>query len=292
MFKIKFLRNILLTSIAIVIMFPLYDIFIAYPSFIKLLSEEAKDVSVRTATYLTAILNLRKRGLNKEYLAFNSRTIQSVMRDLNILKIKIYSPSGEAVYSTDRSDVEHIINEKYINLIMDRGDVFTRLRLEGAKSVEGHLVETSLAVTYVPIMKSSSFPGIIKIYYDITKAKGRYDKLRSEAAVLAIILASGLMILVFITSFKASKVINERAQILGEREELILELREALAKVKTLRGLLPVCSVCNKIRNDRGDWSHVDVYITEHSEAEITHGYCHECEKKHFPRNFKEKTGS
>ena len=288
MFKIIFLRNILLTSIAIVIMFPLYDIFIAYPSFIKLLSEEAKDVSVRTATYLTAILNLRKRGLNKEYLAFNSRTIQSVMRDLNILKIKIYSPSGEAVYSTDQSDVEHIINEKYINIIMAGRDVFTRIPQEGAESVEGHLVETSLAVTYVPIMKSSSFSGIIKIYYDITKAKGRYDKLRSEAAVLAIILASGLMILVFITSFKASKVINERTQILGEREELILELREALAKVKTLRGFLPVCCVCNKIRNDRGDWSSVDVYITEHSEADITHGYCPQCEKKQFPRNFKD----
>lgn len=288
MFKIKFLRNILLTTIAIVIMFPLYDIFIAYPSFIKLLSEEAKDVSVRTATYLTAILNLRKRGLNKEYLALNSRTIESVMRDLNILKIKIYSPSGEAVYSTDRSDVEHIINEKYINIIMDRRDVFTRIRLEGAESVEGHLVETSLAVTYVPIMRSSSFSGIIKIYYDITKAKGRYDKIRSDAVVLVIILASGLMILVFITSFKASKIINERAQILGEREELILELREALAKVKTLRGLLPVCSVCNKIRNDRGDWIYVDVYITEHSEAEITHGYCPQCERKQFPQNFKD----
>jgi hypothetical protein len=287
MFKIKFLRNILLTSTAIVIMFPLYDIFIAYPSFIKLLSEEAKDVSVRTATYLTAILNLRKRGLNKEYLAFNSRSIESIMRDLNILKIKIYSSSGEAVYSTDQSDVEHIINEKYINIIMDRGDVFTRLRPEGAESVEGHPVETSLAVTYVPIMKSSSFSGIIKIYYDITKAKGRYDKIRSEAVVLAIILASGLMILVFITSFKASKVINERAQISGEREELILELREALAKVKTLRGLLPICSVCNKIRNDRGDWISVDVYITEHSEADFTHGYCPQCEKKQFPRNFK-----
>ena len=83
------------------------------------------------------------------------------------------------------------------------------------------------------------------------------------------------------------KEIIERQQVEKEKEILITELKEALAKVKTLRGLLPVCSSCSKIRDDHGNWCHVDVYIRDHSEAEITHGYCPECEKKHFPQNFK-----
>lgn len=85
-----------------------------------------------------------------------------------------------------------------------------------------------------------------------------------------------------------NKEITERKKSEKEREKLILELRDALAKVKTLRGLLPICSVCNKIRDDKGNWTFVDVYIRDHSEAELTHSYCPECAKKHFPQNRKE----
>jgi hypothetical protein len=54
----------------------------------------------------------------------------------------------------------------------------------------------------------------------------------------------------------------------------------ALAEVKTLRGFLPICSSCKKIRNDKGYWQAVEQYITEHSEAEFTHGLCPDCLKK------------
>jgi hypothetical protein len=67
-----------------------------------------------------------------------------------------------------------------------------------------------------------------------------------------------------------------------ERERLVVELKDALANVKTLKGLLPVCASCNKIRDDKDHWTNVDVYIRDHSEAEITHGYCPECVKKYF----------
>jgi methyl-accepting chemotaxis protein len=83
------------------------------------------------------------------------------------------------------------------------------------------------------------------------------------------------------------KEITGRKKSEKERERLILELKDALVKVKTLRGLLPICSVCNKIRDDKGNWTYVDVYIRDHSEAELTHGYCPECEKTHFPQKEK-----
>jgi len=65
-----------------------------------------------------------------------------------------------------------------------------------------------------------------------------------------------------------------------ERERLILELRDALEKVKTLGGLLPICSSCKKIRDDKGYWTQLEVYFSEHSEAEFTHGLCPECAEK------------
>jgi len=55
------------------------------------------------------------------------------------------------------------------------------------------------------------------------------------------------------------------------------ELQEALTKIKTLRGLIPICASCKKIRNDTGYWQQLEEYIVEHSEADFTHGLCPEC---------------
>ncbi len=61
------------------------------------------------------------------------------------------------------------------------------------------------------------------------------------------------------------------------------ELRRALADVKTLRGIVPICSHCKKIRDDKGFWEQVDVYVRDHSEAEFSHGLCPACIKVVYP---------
>jgi len=68
-----------------------------------------------------------------------------------------------------------------------------------------------------------------------------------------------------------------------EREKLITELQEAIAKVRTLRGLLPICSSCKKIRDDKGYWNQLESYIQEHSDAAFSHGICPECLKRIYP---------
>ena len=60
-------------------------------------------------------------------------------------------------------------------------------------------------------------------------------------------------------------------------------LQEALDNVRTLRGLLPICSFCNRIRGDEGEWHRVDVYIQRNSEANLSHGVCPRCIAEHFP---------
>ena len=64
---------------------------------------------------------------------------------------------------------------------------------------------------------------------------------------------------------------------------MIGELREALAKIKTLRGLIPICSRCKKIRDDKGFWQRLEVYIHEHSEADFSHGICPDCMRELYP---------
>jgi hypothetical protein len=74
--------------------------------------------------------------------------------------------------------------------------------------------------------------------------------------------------------------ITEQKQLEEQREQLIEELRNALADIKTLRGLLPICAWCKKIRDDRGYWNQIEAYISDHSDARFTHGICPECQKK------------
>jgi phosphoserine phosphatase RsbU/P len=68
---------------------------------------------------------------------------------------------------------------------------------------------------------------------------------------------------------------------LAERVE---ELQEALAHVKRLQGILPICMYCHKIRNDKDSWDQLEKYISEHTDAEFSHGMCPECLKKYSPR--------
>ncbi len=63
----------------------------------------------------------------------------------------------------------------------------------------------------------------------------------------------------------------------AKAEQLIRELQTALANVKLLSGLLPICATCKKIRNDQGYWKQLEAYIESHSEATFTHGTCPDC---------------
>jgi len=65
------------------------------------------------------------------------------------------------------------------------------------------------------------------------------------------------------------------------------ELQNALNHVKTLKGLLPICANCKKIRNDQGYWEQIEQYVREHSDAAFTHGICPECLEKLYPEEFK-----
>lgn len=77
--------------------------------------------------------------------------------------------------------------------------------------------------------------------------------------------------------------ITDRKRSEEERDRLISELREAVSKIRTLSGLLPICSSCKKIRDDKGYWRQIESYIQEHSEAEFTHGICPACARKLYP---------
>lgn len=84
----------------------------------------------------------------------------------------------------------------------------------------------------------------------------------------------------------AASIIRDISQIKKtekEKETLIAELKQTLEQVKKLEGLIPICSSCKKIRDDRGYWNQIETYIRDHSEAEFSHSLCPDCAKKFYP---------
>ena len=74
-----------------------------------------------------------------------------------------------------------------------------------------------------------------------------------------------------------------------EQQELIKSLKRAVLEIKTLQGIVPICSFCKKIRDDKGFWSQVESYVSHHTDAQFSHGVCPDCQEEQYPDLFNNK---
>ncbi len=126
--------------------------------------------------------------------------------------------------------------------------------------------------------------------YGVSNLVGHYFKISSFFLIYRAIIRTGIekpYDLIFRdlkeTNQKLNQEITVRKQTEAEREALIGELQAALKEIKTLEGILPLCSFCKKIRNDAGEWEQVDVYIHKYSRADVSHSICPRCMEEHYP---------
>ena len=94
----------------------------------------------------------------------------------------------------------------------------------------------------------------------------------------------------FIASFLVVSLVLRHYEVMRDDNEVTIEsnmkvLEKANSKIKTLKGLVPICSSCNKIRDDKGYWQLVEVYVSEHTEANFSHGLCDECSRRLYPKH-------
>ncbi|OPY83851.1 MAG: sensory histidine kinase AtoS [Smithella sp. PtaU1.Bin162] len=83
--------------------------------------------------------------------------------------------------------------------------------------------------------------------------------------------------------------VTDRRLAEAEREKIIAELQQALSQVKTLSGLLPICASCKKIRDDKGYWHQVELYVRDRTKAEFSHGICPDCAQRLYPEYYTKK---
>ena len=215
------LRNILITCLAAAIVFPLYSALMVYPSFETFLVKNTEDNAIRTGELLATILNTHDHELTHDSFSDDSfGKIKEVKKDLRLEKLKIFSISGEVLFSTDTKDLGKINKKKYFHEIVAKGKIHTQVVQKDGTSMEGRLVRSDVVETYIPIKSNGRFIGAFEIYYDISLRKMNLYNLITRSSAGNVAIAVILLITSLITLYRASKTTLERD--LAEEE-----LREA-----------------------------------------------------------------
>lgn len=180
---------------------------------------------------------------------------------------------------TRRSIVQAGLSEKYKSVL--EGDKIDEKEVYFPTTTGGKVVYSN--IRGVPITRDGKIIGAVFISEDVTQLKKNQEELiRHREKLEELIEARTRDLKNAYTKLQEENMERKKAE--EEKEEIIVKLQEALAKVKTLSGMLPICASCKKVRDDDGYWHQVEVYIRDHSEAQFSHGICPECMKELYPK--------
>jgi hypothetical protein len=273
-FKIFFFAAI--PSIAMtVIMLLLYPLFI-HPVFTNEFVLEAQKNSQRIAAYFI-----------KEYYPAISASVKlvpsdlqaSIQRDIetfNLWKIRFFSPDGEILYSSEKAEIGNMNKKPYFAELVAKGQILATMVKKEGDTKDGPPTPYDVVETYIPIMLENTFNGAFEVYVNVTEQMQRLKVLFWRSYIIFSLVICTFLILIVVFSFRMDTAAKER-------ENIILDLQAALAEVMTLRGIIPICSSCKKVRDDKGYWNQIESYIRDHSEADFSHGICPKCAKELYP---------
>ena len=152
-----------------------------------------------------------------------------------------------------------------------------------------HVFRLVLGSIFCTIISELAFTFYIS-NYGFSNLIGHYFKLFSFYMIYRALIITGIrdpVQLVFYELENSNRKLREEVDIRRrterQREKLIAELEQALEEIDTLKGILPICSFCKRIRDDEGHWHEVDHYIHDHSRADVSHSVCPTCLKAHYP---------
>ena len=223
-----FLKVVLLLSVVTIVLFPLYAVFIEYPSFEKHIAESTTQEAVRIARILSSVLiedrvELRADRVPKAFLMH----IQELRHDARILKLKIFNLSGTIVYSTDPDEIGRINEDDYFWRVVTTGGTRAEEIPKDQPTLEQQTLPADVIETYVPIMQGGRMVGVFEIYYDISAEKGRLRALVSRSTAVLFAVAAVLLLVL-------GKVIHRAARMAREREAAEHALQESEERYRTL----------------------------------------------------------
>ena len=188
----RFLRNTLVLAIIIIIALISYNVFFTIPSFTKLLIHATKNDAVRITKHLASYLLIsEKNEIGKDSLNIQLlREVGKIKEDFELMNLKVFSASGEIVFSGDPNEIGKVNQRRYFHDIVARGKVYAEVVPKDKESLEGRKVTSDVLETYVPLMNEGKFLGAFEIYYDITGRRKQLNKLISQSSTITFMFAS------------------------------------------------------------------------------------------------------
>jgi K+-sensing histidine kinase KdpD len=229
----RFLRNILILAIFVIIALLAYNFFLTTPSFTRLLIDTTRNDAVRITRHLASTMlisetsEVGKESLNTEVL----EEVGKIKKDFELMSLKVFSPSGEVVFSDDPNEIGEINQNTYFQKFVARGKVYATVVPKDTESLEGRKVTSDVLETYVPLMNDRRFLGAFEIYYDITGRRKQLNRLISHSSTITIIFASGFLIAIILILYEENIAMKKRRQLEEERSQ-----RERLQGVLEMAG--------------------------------------------------------
>lgn len=277
------LRNLLYLSFCLVVGVPVLIVFIINPQYQKIIVNNAQSDAVQLASHL--ILSGLQNKIPFETSSFDKTDallLQEITAHFNLLKIKMFSKTGEIVFSTESSEIGTQNTKEYFYNFVAKGKVVTKVVKKNQMSMEDKLVKIDVVECYVPIMISDNFSGAFEIYMDITSRLIQINKLYYKILLVVLLLVTVFIISMLILLRYSGKNIQMKQIAEKEKEKLITELQAALGKIKILNGMIPICAHCKKIRDDKGYWNRIESYINVGSDSDLSHSICPDCAQKYY----------
>ena len=217
--KNRLLTNVLILAIIIIIALISYNVFFTIPSFTKLLINTTENDAVRITKHLaSSLLISEKNEIGKDSLHIQLlKEVGKIKEDFELMNLKVFSPSGEIVFSGDQNEIGKMNQRRYFHDIVAKGKIYAEVVPKDKESLEGRKVTSDVLETYVPIMNDGRFLGAFEIYYDITDRKKQLDKLISQSSTITFMFASGLLIAIILILYQENISMKKRRQLEEER---------------------------------------------------------------------------
>lgn len=284
--SLRIAKLLVLFACLAVFALPILNGVLIAPSFTEFLKNAAEKELSHIATQMAKNITLDEELTSST--RFRKETLDNIEAErefLNLKKIKIFTRLGQTIYSTDPRDIGKQTTKSFFPAVVEQRQ--TRSELETTDSNKPNR-DVFIVETYVPIIKNDQVTGVFEIYYDSTESRKELSQVVMTINWIVFSVSMLLLLAVLGSAYltRRSHLLQEKTE--AEKDALINELSQAVHEIKALRGILPLCSYCKKIRNDKGYWEQVDVYIDQHSEADITHGICPDCVKEQYPEHYEE----
>ncbi len=208
---LSFLKGVMVASVAAVFALPIVAMLYVFPAFTEQTVRNAEEESVLIATHIKRMVFPGGGEFNRDMFDYDVLTeISTVRRDFNIDKIRVFSATGEIIYSSDYDELGQVNTKPYFRRIVAAGDTYSMMVEKGERTLEGREVQITVVETYVPVMRSGDFLGAFEIYRNVTEMKAANDRLVLVSYAVTLSIAMVLLLAVALTVRRAGLTLRER----------------------------------------------------------------------------------